>query len=172
MSKKASSENHMQPEGQGSKRSKLFMPLVLAGAGAAIAVSLYTFIPDQSAEAAQITVYKSPSCGCCGKWVDHLKDNGFDVTVNNRNDMSSVKREFGVQPRQQSCHTAKVDGYFIEGHVPAEDIQRLLQDKPAIRGLAVPGMPMGSPGMEGPRKDRYSVFAIDNQGQAAVFSRH
>lgn len=172
MSKNAPAKNQKRSAVKSGKRPKVFMPLLLTGAGAAIAVLLYTFIPGQSAEATEITVYKSPSCGCCGKWVDHLEDSGFVVTVKNRKDMSSVKREFAVQHRHQSCHTAMVDGYVIEGHVPAVDIKSLLQDKPAIQGLAVPGMPMGSPGMEGSRKDRYAVLAVDKQGRDTVFSRY
>jgi hypothetical protein len=127
----------------------------------------------QPALAADITVYKSPTCGCCSKWIKHLEANGFTVEAHDRNDMPKVKRMFGVQPQYQSCHTAIVDGYLIEGHVPAGDIHRLLDSKPtAVKALAVPGMPMGSPGMEGHRSDRYEVLSINADGEANVFSRY
>jgi len=148
--------------------------------GTAIALTLiaisglvaFVALNNQAAVAEEISVYKSPTCGCCNKWVDHLKDSGFEVKAYNRNDMPQVKQQLGVAPPLQSCHTAIINGYVIEGHVPATDIQRLLSEKPAIHGLTVPGMPMGSPGMEGPRKDRYDVLAIDKQGKTTVFSRH
>ena len=98
--------------------------------------------------AGEITVYKSPTCGCCNKWVSHLRDAGFKVNTINSDDLESIKLSAGVQPFLQSCHTALVDGYVVEGHVPASDIKRLLQERPAVTGLAVPGMPAGSPGME------------------------
>lgn len=129
-------------------------------------------ISQGQATAAEIVVYKSPTCGCCSKWVSHLRENGFSVVTHDRQDMSTVKRELGVPGRMQSCHTAKVGGYVIEGHVPADDISRLLQEKPAVDGLAVPGMPMGSPGMEGPRQDPYNVQAFQKSGDAEVYSRY
>jgi hypothetical protein len=133
---------------------------------------VFVMLNSQTVAAEEISVYKSPTCGCCNKWVDHLKDSGFEVKSYNRNDMPQVKQQLGVAPPLQSCHTAIINGYVIEGHVPATDIQRLLSEKPAIHGLTVPGMPMGSPGMEGPRKDRYDVLAIDKQGKTTVFSQH
>ncbi|GMQ87891.1 MAG: DUF411 domain-containing protein [Gammaproteobacteria bacterium] len=119
-----------------------------------------------------IIVYKSPTCGCCSKWVRHLQDNGFEVDAINRNDMGSVKSQAGVPRRLASCHTASIGGYVIEGHVPAADIKRLLQERPAVAGLTVPGMPMGSPGMEGPRQDKYKVLTFDKAGNSTVFSRY
>jgi len=119
-----------------------------------------------------ITVYKSPTCGCCSKWVRHLQDNGFEVKAIDRNDMNSVKSQSGIPRQLASCHTAIVGGYVIEGHVPAADIKRLLKERPAVTGLTVPGMPMGSPGMEGPRQDRYNVLTFTKSGDSAVFSRH
>mgnify|MGYP001820145066 FL=1 len=119
-----------------------------------------------------ITVYKSPTCGCCTKWISHLEDNGFKVNAIDTKDMYKVKKEAGLHPGLGSCHTGIIDGYTIEGHVPASDIKRLLAERPAVRGLAVPGMPMGSPGMEGPRKDRYSVLTFDDSGKTTVFSTH
>lgn len=121
-----------------------------------------------------VTVYKSPSCGCCGKWVEHLEDNGFAVDVRERDavGLRTIKDRFAVQSPLQSCHTAVVDGYVIEGHVPAGDIRRLLEEKPAVSGLEVPGMPMGSPGMEGPRQDSYAVLAFNKAGNSTVYNRY
>ncbi len=101
-----------------------------------------------------------------------LEDNGFTVIKKDLRDMRAVKAAQGVTPRLASCHTAVVDGYVVEGHVPAADIRRLLAERPAVKGLSVPGMPVGSPGMEGPRKDPYDVLSFDAQGNTTVFSRH
>jgi len=120
-----------------------------------------------------ITVYKSPTCGCCNKWITHLQNNGFDVVARDVDDVVPYKQKAGLTPQLASCHTAFVDGYAIEGHVPARDIKRLLEERPAVQGLAVPGMPIGSPGMEqGNLKDPYEVLTFDKTGQAAVFSRY
>ena len=127
---------------------------------------------SQTAKAEEIMVYKSPTCGCCKKWVTHLEKEGFNVTTKDMRDMKPIKRQFGVQPQFQSCHTAKVGKYFIEGHVSASDIKKLLKERPDIKGLAVPGMPMGSPGMEGHRKDKYDVIAIDKNNNVTVYSKH
>ena len=135
-------------------------------------IGLIAVVVNQSAaQATDIVVYKSPSCGCCKKWVSHLEKNGYSVEVHNQHDMSPIKAEYGVPRRLQSCHTAKVGDYVIEGHVPADEIDRLLKEKPQITGLAVPGMPMGSPGMEGPRKDPYEVLTFQDNGKTSVFSR-
>ena len=125
-----------------------------------------------TAAAAEMMVYKSPSCGCCSAWVDHMKANGFEVKVENVQDLNAVKQRHGVTRELASCHTAVVDGYEIEGHVPAADVERLLTEKPAVVGLAVPGMPMGSPGMEGPRSEPYNVISFDKSGNSKIFSRH
>lgn len=119
-----------------------------------------------------ITVYKDPNCGCCNNWVEHLIKHGYRVTEKNTAEMSEIKRGLGVPKDLESCHTAVVNGYVIEGHVPAPDIKRLLRQKPRVVGLAVPGMPMGSPGMEGPRTDRYDVLSFDKSGKTKVFARH
>ena len=124
------------------------------------------------ADAIEITVYKSTTCKCCDKWVDHLRDAGFTVTSQNSSDMNIIKSSTGVKPKLQSCHTALVEGYVIEGHVPASDIRRLIQERPAVSGLTVPGMPIGSPGMEGPYKDPYDVLTFDQKGQTKVYARH
>lgn len=118
-----------------------------------------------------MTVYKDPNCGCCSKWVDHVKQAGFTVTVRETDDMDSVKASFGVPAALASCHTARVGAYAIEGHVPADLIVRLLKEQPAGRGLAVPGMPVGSPGMEmGSRKDAYDVLLFDKAGKSRVYA--
>ena len=121
-----------------------------------------------------VRVYKSPTCGCCADWVDHLREAGFRVEVSDREDVTRAKVELGVPPSLGSCHTAVVDGYVVEGHVPAEDIRRLLAERPDVVGLAVPGMPAGSPGMElpGGRTDPYDVVAFDPAGATSVFSSH
>lgn len=122
--------------------------------------------------AEEIMVYKSPACGCCNKWVKHLRKEGFIVKTKDYRDMNPIKQRFGVKPQFQSCHTAKIGQYFIEGHVSASEIKRLLKEKPNIKGLSVPGMPMGSPGMEGHRKDNYDVLAIDKDNKVTVYSSH
>ena len=121
-----------------------------------------------------IRVHKSPSCGCCGVWVDHVRAAGFAVEVHDTEDMMTVKDRLGVPEPMMSCHTAEVDGYFVEGHVPAEDIKRLLAEKPKARGIAVPGMPLGSPGMETPdgRTQPYEVALVGGDGTTGTFSRH
>lgn len=119
-----------------------------------------------------VTVYKSPTCGCCTKWVDHLRASGYTVTAKDVDDVDSIKADLGVPSALASCHTALVGGYVIEGHVPAADITRLLKEKPKVTGIAVPGMPMGSPGMEGPRKDAYEVVAFEANGSTQVFAKH
>ncbi len=124
----------------------------------------------QPANAADVVVYKSPTCGCCKNWISHLEENGFTVEAHNERNMNPIKSELGVPRHLQSCHTAKVGGYIVEGHVPAEEIARLLKEKPAVKGLAVPGMPMGSPGMEGPRKDAYDVLTFEKNGKTSVYA--
>lgn len=119
-----------------------------------------------------ITVYKSPTCGCCGKWVRHLQDNGFEVETIDQHDLGGVKSEAGIPRLLASCHTAIIGGYVIEGHVPATDIKRLLKERPDVTGLIVPGMPMGSPGMEGSRQDPYEVLTFTPSGETTVFSRY
>lgn len=118
-----------------------------------------------------INVYKTANCGCCKEWVKHLQENGFTVIATDVDDPSQYRTKFGVPDALGSCHTGIVDGYALEGHVPAADIKRLLADKPRARGLAVPGMPLGSPGMEGPRFDPYDVMLILPDGAHRVY-RH
>ena len=122
----------------------------------------------------EVTVYKSATCGCCAKWVTHLESEGFKVVTHNRDDMNTVKSDAGLQPEFASCHTAFVDGYVIEGHVPADDIKRLLIEKPAVLGLTAPGMPQKSPGMqaEGLSPKGFDVLAFEKNGNSHVFSQY
>lgn len=121
----------------------------------------------------EMTVYRSPTCGCCGKWVAHMRQNGFAVQDIQTEAMDDIKRRYGVPTTLQSCHTALVGGYVVEGHVPAADVRALLDGRPAVVGLSVPGMPAGTPGMEmGARKDPYAVVQFDRSGQASVFRDH
>lgn len=121
----------------------------------------------------QIEVYRSPSCGCCGKWIEHLKKNQFNVIEHQTEAMQAIKDQHGVTPELASCHTAIVDGYIIEGHVPAADIKTLLANKPKLTGLTVPGMPVGTPGMEmGEKKDAYQVLSFDQKNPPQVFNEY
>jgi hypothetical protein len=121
-----------------------------------------------------LTVYKSPTCGCCTKWVDHVKAAGFKTVVHDMEDVDEVKDNLGVPKVLRSCHTAQVNQYLIEGHVPAEDIRRLLGEKPKVAGLAAPGMPASSPGMAVPGKPAvpYEVLAFRLDGKTEVYARH
>ncbi len=124
------------------------------------------------AKPGEVIVYKSPTCGCCAKWVNHMRQAGFEVTVNDTSDLDAVKQQYGVPYGMGSCHTAVVDGYVIEGHVPATDVKRFLLEKPDAAGLAVPGMPIGSPGMEqGDYRERYAVLLFGEKG-TKIFSKH
>ncbi len=135
-------------------------------------VAAFTTLIAVPANATELTVYKSPTCDCCKKWVKHLRANGFKVKAYDVKNVVPYKIKHGVTKALASCHTALVDGYTIEGHVPAVDIKRLLEEKPNVNGLAVPGMPIGTPGMEGRRKEAYDVLTFDASGKTAVFSRH
>lgn len=128
--------------------------------------------PLLAADAPVVEVWKTSTCGCCKAWVRHLEDAGFKVKVTEVDDVAPIKQKFKVPPELSSCHTALVDGYVVEGHVPADDIVRLLRQKPKIKGIYVPGMPAGSPGMEAPRGERYDVLALDDSGKVSVFATH
>jgi hypothetical protein len=138
---------------------------------AIIAAPLAVSLPVQAA-GPEISVYKTSTCGCCGKWVEHLKANGFTPVVTDVQSTAEYRKKYGVPEQLLSCHTATVGGYAIEGHVPAADIHRLLKQKPKGKGLAVPGMPLGSPGMEAARKDAYSVLLFDTDGSTSVFQKY
>jgi len=140
--------------------------------GVVLAAIICTSCTRAPAETLDVTVYKSATCGCCNKWIQHLETHGFSVTAHNVQNLDQIKRQYGVSPRLSACHTARVGDYVIEGHVPAQDIKRLLAEKPGVAGLTVPGMPAGSPGMEGPRKDNYNVYTFDSGGSTKVFARY
>ncbi|HET6603601.1 MAG TPA: DUF411 domain-containing protein, partial [Xanthomonadaceae bacterium] len=133
-----------------------------------------TPVAADPASAPELVVHRSPSCGCCLAWVDQMRAAGFRVEVREVADLEAVKRRLGVPPGAASCHTAEVAGYFVEGHVPAADILRLLAERPEARGLAVPGMPLGSPGMEVPSgiTQPYDVLLVAADGSTTTFSRH
>ena len=117
-----------------------------------------------------ITVYKDPSCGCCEKWCKHLASNGFVVQPQDTKDVDAIKKQMYVPEKLQSCHTALVGRYVVEGHVPADVIKKMLKEQPQFLGLAVPGMPTGSPGMEGTPKDKYEVVSFDRTGKTGVYA--
>lgn len=121
-------------------------------------------------ELPSILVYKTATCGCCNGWIDHLREAGFQVEARDVRDLMSVKLDAGVPTQLSSCHTGLIDGYTVEGHVPADQIKKLLADRPELAGIAVPGMPIGSPGMEGPNAKPYQVISWDAQGNAAVYA--
>lgn len=128
---------------------------------------------EETGKALEMTVYRSPTCGCCGKWLEHAKLNGFKINDVISDDMDTIKARFGVPEKLASCHTAIVDGRVIEGHVPAADIQKLLQSQSSLTGIAAPGMPMGSPGMEmGGQQQAYKVMSFDKAGKYEVFAEH
>jgi hypothetical protein len=141
-------------------------------AGAALATLVTAGSPGRRPTAGpEITVYHSPTCGCCKKWISYLAANGFTVKSIEQEDLSAIKAESGVTSKLTSCHTAIVQGYVIEGHVPAADIQRLLKEKPKLVGLSAPGMPGAGPGMDS-GKDPYEVLAFDAKGNTTVWARH
>jgi hypothetical protein len=143
--------------------------LIALGAGA-IAAAMPAFAANQLPP---VEVFKSPTCGCCGVWVDHLKAAGFPVKVVEVDDTTATRKRYGLPDRFGSCHTGIVNGYVVEGHVPVAEVKRLLATKPAAIGLAVPGMPLGSPGMEyADRKDPHDVFLIDKSGRETVFAHY
>jgi hypothetical protein len=144
-----------------------------------LAIALLVFNADIRAESlsadkpVDIVVYRSPSCNCCGKWMEHLKKNNFNVKDIVTHDVQAIKNKYGVSEEMASCHTAMVDGYVIEGHVPATDIMKLLKTKPKIVGISVPGMPSGTPGMEmGGKKDPYNVMSFDRENHYQVFNSY
>ena len=166
--------------GQGNPVATAAAPAPAAAAPASAAPS--TDVVDVAGNTAAVTaaalpvvlVHKTPTCGCCGAWVEHMRGAGFQVQVEEHADLEPVRQRLGVPQGKASCHTAQVGGYFVEGHVPAADVKRLLAERPRARGLAVPGMPMGSPGMETPdgRVQPYTVERIEADGTTTAFARH
>lgn len=127
---------------------------------------------QQPAPLPLMKVWKTPTCGCCGKWVQHMEAAGFRVEVTDVDDVDPVKKANGLPLRLASCHTVLVGGYVVEGHVPAGDVRRLLREKPAILGLAAPGMPAGSPGMDVPGSPAYDVLSVARDGTTSVYATH
>ena len=136
-----------------------------------VGVGVRSLLPRPASAATTVTVYKSPSCGCCAKWVDHLRAAGFTVVVHDTDNLDEVMTDFAVPRPLASCHTAKVGKYVVEGHVSADLIAKVLREHPAIAGLAVPGMVTGSPGMEGGAAQHYDVVAWTAAGQTSVYAR-
>jgi hypothetical protein len=139
------------------------------------ALTFTAAVAAQSPKSApMMEVFKSPTCGCCSKWVDHVREGGFTVKVTDLSDdaLSTLKEKHGVPRTAQSCHTGIVEGYVVEGHVPVSEVHRLLKEKPSVSGIAVGGMPIGSPGMEvpGQRPQTYNVITFSKQGEVKVFS--
>jgi hypothetical protein len=147
---------------------------VIAFAMAAVASLGIGAAQQRKAAGPVVEVYKSPTCGCCSKWIEHMQANGFTVRTTDVGDMSKIKAARGVPDQVQSCHTGIVEGYVVEGHVPAADVHRLLKEKPAVVGIAAPGMPVGSPGMETPyvKAEKYDVVSFDKKGATKVFAKH
>lgn len=154
------------------KSKQLFRTLVLS-LSAFILTTLFVCLQNkaQAKEVHEIKVYQSKTCGCCGEWVKHLKDNGFSVKSEYLDDVTPIKQKYKIPENLTSCHTAMVNGYLIEGHVPAVAIKKLLAQKSSLKGLSVPGMPMGSPGMEGPYKEAYNVIGFKADGSEKVFMK-
>lgn len=148
--------------------------IITGGMGAGIYVAINPSPANTlSPKALQITSYRSPTCGCCYGWVEHLKAKGFTVKDNVTEDLETIKTENNVPQNLMACHTAVINGYVVEGHIPASDIKRLLREKPDVAGIAVPGMPIGSPGMEsGDMKEPYTVFTFTDGGETQVYQQH
>jgi hypothetical protein len=152
-------------------RRSILIAVVLVAAGVTIPVLGRAAQGSQTLPA--VTVYKDPNCGCCSLWIAHMERAGFRVTATNTADMPALRTKLGVPAHVQSCHTAVVNGFVVEGHVPADDVKRLLTSRPKVTGIAVPGMPVGSPGMEqGNVKHHYSVLTFDEAGRTTVFAAH
>jgi hypothetical protein len=150
-------------------------PALPAQSAVAPAAQVIQATPDATPVALpRMAVHKTPSCGCCSVWIEHMKDAGFEVDVHDMVDMGPVKERLGVPYTKGSCHTAEVGGYLIEGHIPAADIKRLLEERPDARGLVLPGMPLGSPGMEVPEGEQqpYTVELVRRDGTTEPFAQH
>jgi hypothetical protein len=145
--------------------------LIIGGATLAVAVTAVAMAATPASQERTITVYKTATCGCCSKWVEHLRQAGFTVVAEDVTNLAQIKAEHGVTSDLASCHTAIVDGYVVEGHVPADVIGKLLDERTNVAGITVPGMPIGSPGMEmGDRHDPYNVLTFDGNGNTAIYA--
>ncbi|UUZ76644.1 DUF411 domain-containing protein [Polaromonas sp. P1(28)-13] len=152
-----------------SRRSALRLPLAMVGA----AVLSHPLRALARSDQNQITAWKNPDCGCCREWVAHLRKSGFEVVTNDVKDTAPIRQKLGLPDKFGSCHTASLGNYVIEGHVPAQELRRLLREKPNARGLAVPGMPVGSPGMEvGNARDAYDVLLVLADGSSRVYQSY
>ena len=142
----------------------------------AIAIGILTVTTTQANDdgiVKDITVYKNPSCGCCGKWISYLEGHGYKVTVEETRDVFAIKQKLGVPEKLAACHTAVIDGYVVEGHITHRDIKRLLLLRPEVKGIAVPGMPIGTPGMEmGNTVEPYDVITFNDDGKMEIFVSH
>lgn len=146
--------------------------VIIACLGGAAAAGASLLKEDAATAQGQVvTVYKNATCGCCVKWGDHMKAAGFQVREVDVDDLTEIKQASGVPMRLRTCHTAVVGDYVVEGHVPADLVQKMLKEKPAVTGIAVPGMPMGSPGMEGTPKDAYDVLLFEKSGKTSVYAK-
>src|SRR5690554_1055230 len=147
------------------------LPLLILGLAVGLAAAAFALrSPSEAVDKPLVTVYKSPTCGCCSKWVDHLEANGYSVETQDMNNVMPMKQRLGLPAQLASCHTAVVGGYVVEGHVPSDVIDKLLEEKPEIVGIAVPGMPIGSPGMEGPNPESYDILAFTKDGNQSVYA--
>jgi hypothetical protein len=147
-------------------------PATRAAPSEALAATTARTATDLSdAELPTVLVYKTPTCGCCNGWVEHLREAGFEVEARDVRDLMSVKMDAGIPADLSSCHTALVDGYVVEGHVPAEVVRKLVAERPQVAGISVPGMPIGSPGMEGPNPEPYTVEAFTADGSRSAYAR-
>lgn len=151
--------------GNGGSADAEVQPEPVAAEGAATAVA------EVAGGGPEVTVFKRATCLCCSNWAEHMRENGFEVTEEASDELLEVKREHGVPLELAACHTALIDGYVFEGHVPADVIRDFLEERPDATGLAVPGMPVGSPGMEGPDPESYEILAFDSEGRTEVFAR-
>lgn len=152
-----------------------YLFLILAAAGGAIWYIIGNYYARQAepkTNDTEVVMYKNPGCQCCDRWADYMRDNGFTVTTNEAPNLPAIKAEHSVPKEMTACHTAFVGGYVVEGHVPAGDIKRLLNERPKVAGLAVPGMPAGSPGMNTVPEDPFYVYIFDNLGASRVFAKH
>ncbi len=151
----------------GMLRFWLLMPVVVIVLGGAA-----MWLLQPAARAGEMVVYKSASCGCCGKWVEHMRRSGYNIVTHDTERLAQFKQSLGIPEGLQSCHTAKIDGYLIEGHVPAREVARLLKERPPARGLSVPGMVSGSPGMENGEYEKYDVILFDDKGGKSIFASY
>lgn len=135
-------------------------------------IALLGSAPAWAQSATTVEIYKSPTCGCCGKWIEHMQKNGFKVETHEVDDIPASRKKLGMPDKLGSCHTSKIGNYVVEGHVPAQDIKRLLKEKPKALGLAIPSMPPGVPGMDIPNSPPYETLLVQADGSTSVFAKH